>query len=58
MFAIALSISHLSLYLACTYCHIHYLLDIFLCLYCHMLGDCLLILVVNQESQSGTSTLI
>ena len=31
---------------------------IYLCLYCYMLGDCLLTLVFNQESHSGTSTLI
>ena len=37
--------------------HIHYLLDI-LVPYCYMLGDCLFTLVFNQESQSGTSTLI
>jgi len=31
---------------------------IYLCLYCYMLGDCLLTLVFNQESHSGISTLI
>jgi len=33
------------------------MLDI-LCAYCYMLGVCLLTLVLNQESQRGTSTLI
>ena len=53
----------LSLSLTCLYIlhvlilHIHYLLDI-LVPYYYMLGDCLLILVFNQESQSGNSTLI
>ena len=35
-----------------------YMLDIHCVLYCYMLGDCLLTLVFNQESQRGTSTLI
>ena len=53
-----LSISYLSLYLACSYCLYLYMLDIYLCSYCYMLGDCLLTLAFNQESQRGTSTLI
>ena len=46
----------LSLYLACSYCAYLYMLDILLCSYYYMLGDCLLTLVFNQESQRGTST--
>ena len=52
-----LSLSLTCLYLTCLYCFHFYMLDI-LCAYCHMLGDCLLTLVFNQESQRGTSTLI
>ena len=46
------------LYLACYYCLYHYMLDIHIVLKLYMLGDCLLTLVFNQESQRGTSTLI
>ena len=53
-----LSLSLTSLYLACLYYFHLYMLDIYLCSYCYMLGDCLLKLVFNQESQRGTSTLI
>ena len=52
-----LSLSFTYLYLAYSYCSYLYLLDI-LGLNCYMLSDCLLTLVFNQESQSGTSTLI
>ena len=58
VFAIALSLSLTSLYiLLMLIAHISYMLDI-LVPYCYMLGDCLHTLVFNQESQSGTSTLI
>ena len=58
VFAIALSLSLTCVYiLHALIVHIHYLLDI-LVPYCYILGDCLLTLVFNLESQSGTSTLI
>ena len=53
----------LSLYLTCVYIlhafiiHIHYLLDILVLKLIHA-WDCLITLVFNQESYSGTSTLI
>ena len=56
VFAIALSISHLCLYLA----YLHYLYLYMLDISCATLlyaWDCLLTLVFNQESHSGTSTL-
>ena len=57
-FVIALSLSLNCVYiLNALIVHIRYLLDIVVP-YCYMLGDYLLILVFNQESQSGTSTLI
>ena len=59
VFAIALSLSPLLVYiLHAYYCLYLYLLDIHIVLHLYMLGDCLLTLVFNQESQRGTSTLI
>ena len=53
----------LSLSLTCLYILHANIVFIFICLIygvlnCYMLGDCLLTLVFNQESQRGTSTLI
>jgi len=51
-----ISLSLVVLYLAFLYCLHHYMLDIFV-LYWIYAWDCLLTLVFNQESHSGTSTL-
>jgi len=58
VFAIALSLSLTCVYiLLMLIAHIHYLLDIFVLILIHA-WDYLLTLVFNQESHSGTSTLI
>jgi len=57
LLSLSLSISHLSLYLACLYCLYLFMLDIPCVILIHA-WDFLLTLVFNQESQSGTSTLI
>ena len=58
VFAIALSLSLTCVYiLHALIVHIHYLLDI-LMLKLIYAWDCLLTLVFNQESHSGTSTLV
>ena len=57
-FAIALSLSFTCVYiLHALIVRIHYLLDIFVLILLYA-WECLLTLVFNQESHSGTSTLI
>jgi len=57
VFAIAhLSLSLVFIYFACLYCLSPYVLDISCALLIYV-WDCLIILVFNKESHSGTSTL-
>jgi len=53
-----ISLSLLSLYLACLYCSYPYMLDIPLCFKYIFIWDCLLTLVFNQESHSAPQLLI
>ena len=53
-----LSLSLTVIYILQAYFAFIFTFLIYLCLYCYMLGDCLLTLVFNQESHSGNSTFI